>query len=110
MFVTLEAAERLCGRGAAAAPGAEAAADGGGDEERGEGCGAGATDDDDEPPPLPRAVAPTLVDALRGPRGVRLENCRLNTGRALYAFSALQRTFLPKSFRPPEGTAGGGQA
>ncbi|VDM59866.1 unnamed protein product [Angiostrongylus costaricensis] len=36
--------------------------------------------------------------------GARRENCRKNVGKAVYSFSPFQMHFLPKTFRPPNGT------
>ena len=36
--------------------------------------------------------------------GARLQNCKLNTGKALYAFNELQVPTLPEALRPPPGT------
>lgn len=44
-----------------------------------------------------------IIDCLRRD-GVRRENCRKNVGKALYSFSPFQIHFLPKEFRPPDGT------
>ena len=49
-----------------------------------------------------------LANQLRGTEGVRLRNCEINTGKASYAFNAIQVTQLPNSLKPPEGTYGGG--
>ena len=39
---------------------------------------------------------------------VRLENCKLNTGKAQYAFNSLQRQTLPAVLKPPHEYCSGG--
>ena len=48
-----------------------------------------------------------LANLLRGPSGCRLRNCKLNTGKAQYAFNSLQQSTLPDQLKPPPKTAGG---
>ena len=38
--------------------------------------------------------------------GVRLQNARKNTGRYCFAFNSIQRTALPKQYRPPLPVSG----
>ena len=52
---------------------------------------------------LSAADAERLAARMRR-EGVRLHNARKNTGRSLYAFSRLQRQWLPERYAPPEGT------
>ncbi|KAK3257387.1 hypothetical protein CYMTET_33523, partial [Cymbomonas tetramitiformis] len=49
-----------------------------------------------------------LAGAMRSHQGVRLANCKLNTGRPYYAFSSVQVPMLPPELRPPPGTYKGG--
>ena len=56
----------------------------------------------------PYAAQLEVANVLRGHAGVRLANCRINTGKQTYAFNAVQRTQLPKQLQPPKGTFGGG--
>ena len=55
---------------------------------------------------LPAEQRLDLANNLRGKQGVRLENCRLNTGKAKYAFNSVQQTYLPDELKPPKETAG----
>ena len=55
---------------------------------------------------MPRDEVLNVAARLRGPDGCRLRNCLENTGKAQYAFNALQQTMLPDELRPPPGTAG----
>jgi inositol polyphosphate-4-phosphatase len=57
-----------------------------------------------------RASEQTVLDALRGPRGVRLRNARANIGRLKYSFSPVQVRALPAELRPPLSTTQGGKA
>ena len=41
-----------------------------------------------------------LTARLRGPEGVRLQNCELNVGKRAYAFNRLQLECLPEELRP----------
>jgi len=50
-----------------------------------------------------------LRDAMRS-QGVRILNAKKNTGVARYAFNYFQTMTLPKLYRPPRGTLGGGAA
>ena len=50
-----------------------------------------------------------LANVMRE-HGVRLTNCLKNIGKKRYAFNALQVQFLPKQFRPPKSTIGGGSS
>jgi hypothetical protein len=55
------------------------------------------------------ADAPPLADAMRS-YGVRWHNMRKNVRGGTYAFNWLQRRLLPKTYRAPKGTFGGGCA
>lgn len=52
---------------------------------------------------LSAADAERLAARMRR-EGVRLHNARKNTGHSFYAFSRLQRQWLPERYAPPEGT------
>jgi hypothetical protein len=56
-------------------------------------------------PPHESELKP-ILDELRGPNGVRLQNCELNVGNARYAFNNLQLQALPPMLRPPPATIG----
>ena len=49
-----------------------------------------------------------LANKLRSPSGLRLQNCKMNTGKARFAFNVIQRRFLPAELRPPKSCAGAG--
>jgi hypothetical protein len=55
-----------------------------------------------------RASEPQVLDASRGPEGVRLRNCQANIGRLKYSFSPVQLRALPEELRPPAASALGG--
>jgi inositol polyphosphate-4-phosphatase len=57
---------------------------------------------------LHRPNEQAILDELRGPSGVRLQNCLINTGNKKYAFNQVQLQALPQSLRPPASTATGG--
>ena len=60
-------------------------------------------------PELPREHALQFANVLRE-FGVRLANCRKNTGKGAYAFNGLQRKMLPVEYRPPVSVSAGGEA
>ena len=51
-----------------------------------------------------------VLEELRGPKGVRLQNCLANVGKAKYAFNKLQVKALPLELRPPSVAVSGGGA
>jgi len=60
-------------------------------------------------PELPRQHALQFANVLRE-FGVRLANCRKNTGKGAYAFNVLQRKMLPVEYCPPVSVSAGGEA
>lgn len=58
---------------------------------------------------IPATEAESFAARMRR-EGVRLHNTRKNTGRSAYAFSRLQRQWLPQRFAPPEGTFARGRS
>jgi len=60
-------------------------------------------------PELPRSHSLQFANVLRE-FGVRLANCKKNTGKGAYAFNALQRKLLPLEYRPPASVSAGGEA
>jgi inositol polyphosphate-4-phosphatase len=60
-------------------------------------------------PELPREHALQFANVLRE-FGVRVANCRKNTGKGAYAFNVLQRKLLPVEYRPPVSVSAGGEA
>eukprot|EP00615_Pteridomonas_danica_P005969 CAMPEP_0114334392 /NCGR_PEP_ID=MMETSP0101-20121206/4348_1 /TAXON_ID=38822 ORGANISM="Pteridomonas danica, Strain PT" /NCGR_SAMPLE_ID=MMETSP0101 /ASSEMBLY_ACC=CAM_ASM_000211 /LENGTH=728 /DNA_ID=CAMNT_0001465643 /DNA_START=908 /DNA_END=3094 /DNA_ORIENTATION=+ len=59
---------------------------------------------------LERSQETEFLDELRGPLGVRLQNCTANIGRPMYSFNAVQMKALPKELRPPAMTSAAGEA
>ena len=49
-------------------------------------------------------------ELLRGPEGVRLQNCGDNIGKALYTFNMLQIGQLPAELRPRGSVSGAGKS
>eukprot|EP00656_Telonema_subtile_P006157 TRINITY_DN12826_c0_g2_i1.p1 TRINITY_DN12826_c0_g2~~TRINITY_DN12826_c0_g2_i1.p1 ORF type:complete len:788 (-),score=158.25 TRINITY_DN12826_c0_g2_i1:230-2593(-) len=47
-----------------------------------------------------------ILTSLRGDAGVRLQNCKLNTGKKMYAFNKFQQRTLPDLLKPPPEFAG----
>lgn len=57
---------------------------------------------------MPADAHQLALDALRA-CGVRRQNARKNVGVARFAFNKLQLEMLPKAYRPPLSTIGGGK-
>jgi hypothetical protein len=58
---------------------------------------------------LPREHSLQFANVLRE-FGVRLANCKKNTGKGAYAFNVLQRKLLPVEYTPPVSVSAGGEA
>lgn len=54
---------------------------------------------------LPKSEWQTFIDKLRR-EGTRLDNTEKNIGTKCYAFTSVQYSFLPVTYRPPKGTYG----